>query len=545
MSVRLTGLSSGLDTDSIVSELVSAYSVKKETYEKKKTKLEWKQDTWKSVNSDIYKFYTSQLGTMRFQSSYTGKTTTVSDSTKATITASGSAVDGSQTLAVNKLAKAAALTGGAIDATDTSTTLSSLDSNPRADFSQLYVKNSSGEYKSLGLSSDSTIADVVSALKNYGLTASFDTTNGRFFINAGTTGADADFDIVQYDGSEKITGGNATALTALGLNTDVTYSDTTKNATKVDGQDAEIVLNGATFTSSTNTFSVNGMTITALAVTGSDLTITTSADTDGIYDKIKSFFSNYNTLINGLTAAYNADSSKGYEPLTDDEKDAMSDTEVEKWEQKIKDSLLRRDETVYSIINSFTTSLSKSYYILEGKAATYNSKTGTYSYDGEEIASSAEELKAWAAEKGAKSYSLSSFGISTLGYLVADENEQYAYHIDGDEDDDDTSSNTDKLKTAIASDPDTVQAFFSALITDTYSTINNKMASSNSLHSAMTIYNDKQMDKEMDDIEDQIDKWQEKLEDMEDYWYSKFSAMETALAQLQAQQSSLAALLGG
>ena len=128
---------------------------------------------------------------------------------------------------------------------------------------------------------------------------------------------------------------------------------------------------------------------------------------------------------------------------------------------------------------------------------------------------------------------------------MADENEQYAYHIDGDEDDDDTSSNTDKLKTAIASDPDTVQAFFSALITDTYSTINNKMASSNSLHSAMTIYNDKQMDKEMDDIEDQIDKWQEKLEDMEDYWYSKFSAMETALAQLQAQQSSLAALLGG
>lgn len=51
-------------------------------------------------------------------------------------------------------------------------------------------------------------------------------------------------------------------------------------------------------------------------------------------------------MINAMDSAYNADSSKGYEPLTDDEKEAMSDKEVEKWEQKIKDSLLRRDSTL-------------------------------------------------------------------------------------------------------------------------------------------------------------------------------------------------------
>ena len=53
MAVRITGLNSGLDTDSIVQELVSAYSLKTEKYEKQKTKLEWKQEAWKILNTKI------------------------------------------------------------------------------------------------------------------------------------------------------------------------------------------------------------------------------------------------------------------------------------------------------------------------------------------------------------------------------------------------------------------------------------------------------------------------------------------------------------
>ena len=50
MPIRMTGMVSGLDTDSIVKELVSAYSTKKEKYEKEQTKLGWKQEIWKSLN---------------------------------------------------------------------------------------------------------------------------------------------------------------------------------------------------------------------------------------------------------------------------------------------------------------------------------------------------------------------------------------------------------------------------------------------------------------------------------------------------------------
>lgn len=99
--------------------------------------------------------------------------------------------------------------------------------------------------------------------------------------------------------------------------------------------DASIRLNGVTYTSATNVFEVNGLTITANEV-ASGMTVTTQSDTSGIFDMVKNFFKGYNELINEMDKLYNADSAKGYEPLTDEEKDAMSDAEVEKWEKKRK-----------------------------------------------------------------------------------------------------------------------------------------------------------------------------------------------------------------
>ena len=94
-------------------------------------------------------------------------------------------------------------------------------------------------------------------------------------------------------------------------------------------------MNGAEFTSDGNTFEINGLTITAHAKTDVPITLTTADDTDGIYDMIKGFLKEYNELINEMDKLYNADSAKGYEPLTDEEKEAMSEKDIEKWEEKI------------------------------------------------------------------------------------------------------------------------------------------------------------------------------------------------------------------
>lgn len=287
---------------------------------------------------------------------------------------------------------------------------------------------------------------------------------------------------------------------------------TNSGAKKIDGCDSEIKLNGITYTSSLNTYSINGLSITAMQATGDGdtnaITVTTATDTQAIYDKIKSFLTQYNSLINEMTSLYNADTAKGYEPLTDDEKSAMSDSEVEKWEEKIKSSLLRRDDSLESVMNLMTNAMSQPVTI-----------------DG-------------------KKYYLSSFGIKTLGFLNAPENQQNAYHIDGDEDDTATSGNEDKLMAMINSDPDTVVSFMQQLTTNLYDAIGTKMKSS-PVSSIYKVYNDKEMASEYSDYTTTIKKWEQKLKDQEDAYYKKFSAMETALSKLQSQTSSLSNLFGG
>lgn len=293
-------------------------------------------------------------------------------------------------------------------------------------------------------------------------------------------------------------------------------------AVRINGEDAEIYLNGARFTSDSNTFSINGLTINATGITmdkaayenaseearvAAAISITTSTDSQGVYDKIKDFISEYNSLINDMTKSYNAANAKDYEPLTDDEKDAMTDSQVEKWEQKIKDSLLRRDTTLGGVMSAMTSIMSKSYTI------------------------------------NGKNYALSSFGIKTLGYGKAEKNEENAYHIDGDSDDDTVSGNADKLLAAINEDPDAVMQFFQQLTQDLYSTLGNKMTAT-SLSSTQTIYNDKEMAKEYSDYTTTISKWEDKVAKIEDSYYKKFSAMEKSLAELQSKTSQLSGLLG-
>jgi flagellar hook-associated protein 2 len=571
MAMRVSGINSGLDTDSIVQELVSAYSLKTEKYEKEQTKLSWKQEIWKDLNTEVNSLYKS-VGNMRYSSAYSLYKTTSSDTTKASVTASGTAVTGTQKLHVLSTAQSGYLTGAKITATDKTATITADSKMSDLGFTDdnatlcLTTKDDDGNdvKTNITVKRGSTISEVVSQLKDAGVNASFDEKNGRIFVSSKSTGANGDFtltaattkqtpvldengDPVTYedaDGKTKIQmqdtpisdeeiAKNTKMLDLLGLNTEST--DTSKQAIKLDGSDAAISLNGVVYTSTNNNFSINGLSITANAVTddidetkleydengnvdwskfdlkslddSKAITISTSTDTQGIYDSIKDFLTNYNNIINEITKLYNADSASGYEPLTDDEKDSMSDTEISKWETKIKDSLLRRDSSLSSLMNSMMNSMSQ------------------------------------AIEIDGKRYSLSSFGIQTLGYLNAVENEQNAYHIDGDEDDENTSGNTDKLMAAITDDPETVVEFMKKLASNLYTAIDNQMQST-TLRSRYSIYNDKEMTTQYNNYTKTISEWEDKVSDKEDYYYSKFSSMETALAKLNSQTSSISSLLG-
>jgi len=199
---------------------------------------------------------------------------------------------------------------------------------------------------------------------------------------------------------------------------------------------------------------------------------------------------------------YNAPSAKGYSMLTSEQKEAMTDDQVKLWEDKIKDSLLRRDDTLSGLMSAFRTAMQ-----------------GTVEVDG-------------------KQYSLSSLGIVTGAYT-----EHGLLHIEGDADEAGYLDKNNTLKSMLESDPETVSKVLSNVMDKFYDTMSKKMSTS-TLSSALTFYNDKQMKSQMDTYEKQIKDWDTKLKNIEDKYYKQFSAMEKAMTDLQTKQSQLAGFFG-
>lgn len=615
MAMRMSGLMSGMDTESIVQQLVEARSAKVTKVKNSQKKLEWKQDIWKGLNTKL-KTLQSKLNDLRFSTGYAKKTTKVSDSTAVSVLTSDNAVNGVQQLEVKQLAKTAYMTGGRLQTRDEilkkkleTMTVDEITSVPaggatfeveitdkegvatsktitvnagdkvkdvlkkfqdiglNADYDEergkilfnskdkessvsfkgvsagsmgfVQALTEPGERRSTGdevsaltkmgdlmvfqkdgnghdipkglvvtagdkdvrieLNSETTISDILTKMREAGVNATFDAKQERFFLSGKESGADYNFEV----------GGDVGALKALGL-MKLSGDEEKAGMTYVKGQDAIINLNNAEFTNNSNTFEINGLTLVAQNETNGKLvTLTTQQDTDGIYDKIKDFFKTYNEIINEMDKLYNADSAKGFEPLSDDEKYGMSESEIEKYEQKIKDSLLRRDENLSTVGNA----LKK--IMLSG-----------FSVNG-------------------KTMYLSNFGIETLDYFHAPDNERNAFHIDGDKDDTSSSANEDKLKKMIASDPDTVISFFTQLSQSLYLEMDKQTKSVPGTRSFGSFYDDKKMKSDYDDYKSKIKDMEKKLADYEDKWYAKFAAMETAMAKMQQNASAVTSMLGG
>lgn len=507
--MRMSGLISGMDTDSVIEALVSNKKQKVTDAKNDQKKLEWKQNIWKDINTNIKGLFQSHLSVMRFSSSYSKMTTAVSNSSVASVITGDNAVNATQKLRVEKLAKSAYLTGKDLNGDSkektytATTTLSELGFNKDSDTINLSIGGKAQE--SLAVTGETSISDILTYLKDKGLNASFDEDTQRFFVSSKSTGSSSDFTLSDGNG----------ALAALGLQVataeqkaDANF-DQSQYASKVDGDDAVIYLNGAKFTGDTNTFKINGLTITALDETGDkEVTLTTTTDTSGIYDMIKGMVSQYNKAINEIDKYYGADSVRKYSMLTDEEKEAMKDKEVEEYEDKIKSGLLRSDNNLSSLRTIFTTAMSSGIQI------------------------------------GDKTYYLSDFGIGTGSYFTTPDNEKHALHIDGDKDDATVKDKADKLSEMIASDPELVTEFFSKISQELYSKLDGASKSVDGYRSYGSFYDDKKMKADYDGYKTTIKNLEQKANDYEDRLYKQFSSMEAALANLQKKSSALAGLLG-
>jgi len=511
----MSGLVSNLDTEQIIGALMSAQKTKQTKLKNKITKLEWTQEKWKDLNTKLYSFYSDTLSKFRFQSNFATKKVTSSDETVATLTASGSAAEGSHSLKVSQLASSQFVTSAQLTTDKNSLAISSatklVDLNMTAGNK---ISVAVGDTtKEIIIDENTTVSGFLSTLKGAGLNASYDTAQKRFFISSKQSGTENAFTLTADTPSELVNLGLSEITKTTAPDGSLVSVNAGSNVALVQPKDAKYNYNGVDFTSSSNNISVNGLSITLKGLTkGADtsdtsddvpISLNVTKDVKTVYDMVKSFITSYNALLKEMNTNYYADSARSYEPLTDDDKEKMSEEEIKKWETKIKDSLLRRDDTLGSLATVMRTRLSGSVTV------------------------------------GGKSYSLSSFGIATS----ADYTEKGLLHIDGDESDSLVSGNADKLMAALNEDPDTVAEVLTQLAGNLYSELSKNMGGT-SLRSALTFYNDKEIKNTLSDYNDELKTMERKLQEMEDRYYKQFSAMETALAKMNSQSASLASMLG-
>ena len=724
--IRMTGLISNMDTESIVESMMDAHRLKLTKIENKKTVLEWKQDKWKDLNTKLYKLYQEQTSKLHLTSNYKTKKVTSADESVVKVTADKTASEGTHSIIVKQLASSQYVTGGKLDSSVKGTTkLSEIDKSLVGN--KITIETSKGQTV-LDITDKTTVNDFTRACTNAGLNASYDEKQNRFFISSASSGIDQGFTITASDyssnsgmldaknkivssvgskdtsavynalnsieaqmgkignGSEQakkdfindVLKGNVTkddiekssfsdeekaarisilenvetiakattsyADTTLKADITTTETEALKNdilnamkdpsedgfyektvtidgeektlrveipkASDLDGKteeeiralvdtamassdmkellnynvstkfeaqkdanqldaygklstnletyvsgtgattsnalnllkignitqdeitgefksdyagskvisaaDSIVEYNGVELTGSSNSITVNGLTFEAISlsdiektdpvtgeVTYKSTSITVTKDTQGMYDMVKGFITQYNTILGEMNKLYNADSARGYDPLTDEEKEAMTDDQIKMWEDKIKDSSLRRDTTLGGIISA-----------MKGAMST-------------------------PVEVDGKKYSLSSFGIMTS----SDYTEKGLLHIYGDKDDSTYADKSDKLMKAIEEDPDTFAKVMAGITDNLHTALNQKM-SKTSLSSALTFYNDKQIDNQLTQYKKDISKMESKLKEKEAAYYKQFTAMEKALASLQEQQSALSGLLG-
>ena len=381
-----------------------------------------------------------------------------------------------------------------------------------------------------------TLNDLATAFSNSGanIQGGYDTVNDSFSLYNKTSGSankiglkannDTSADLLNklhlasYDGQTN----------TLGNEISFTKNNLTEAAV---GTNAKATIDGKTYESDTNKLNVanviynfNGVSAKNADGTYQASTISVSQDTDKIVDNVKKFVETYNTLIDSLNTKYREEKNTDYKPLTKKQEGEMTESQIDKWNEKAKSGLLYHDNNIYSIISDMRESLYTKVDAVD--TVLTDAKGNKYSYN-----------------------TMSSIGITSStnqGHITLDE---------------------EKLKKALTEDPDCVYQLFASDQDSTYvagSTNKNQAdtytSKSDYLNTGIAnrLYNSMNTNisklesyagtsKETDDesylgklitnMNTKMTSFQTLMKSYESKLYKKYDAMEVALSKLGAQLS--------
>lgn len=358
-----------------------------------------------------------------------------------------------------------------------------------------------------------------------GVTLSFNKTRSAFMLESNATGAYAAIDEIKDNSGVNIFG--KLGFTLDSANTANVVIDESHREPGGTAKDAVFTANGVTYSREKNNFSVEGVTMTLTEDSeGETYTIRTSRDVTKPKENIQKFVEGYNTLIDALNNVTTTSRPKNgtyayYEPLTEDQRSAMSEDDIKKWEEKAKTGLLHRDQLVRDITTQLRQWLYEPVKLEDGSEIALYQIGITTSSEASNIGKlqidDAKLEKALTDRAGAVT-ELFTKETGTYVYKVADRKKRMPEEGLADR-------INDIIENTVDSNGGTISE--RAGIPSTASAMDNEL------------YHD------LEEYDDKIEKMLDYLTKREEYYYKMFSRMETAIGESNAQMGSLTGMMGG
>lgn len=481
--MRISGLASGMDIDQLVKDLMTAERIPLDRLTQQKIWTEWQQEATRDFNLKLTELRSS-AEKLRFQSAFNAYSASSSNPSSVTATTSANAQPGTYSVEVISLASSAKMnsTNAIVNADGTS----AKSTDKIGTTGTISIKDQSGAViVDIEVTAEMTYKDLASKIQNsttgksIELRANFDDTTSRFFIGSKGMGQNQNFNL---DFSSD-------TLAKQVINDGVLTSFSTTNAT-----DGNIKFDGIDITGlTTNKTTVNGITLDLLHASTGTSTITVKTDTSKPIEAIKEFVEKYNETIEEIENKLIEKRYRDFQPLTEEQREAMDEKEIELWEEKAKSGLLRNDPLLQSAVNNLRRAFMDP---VEG------------------IAVGGINL-------------LSQIGISTGHYSEGAK----------------LTINEDKLAEALTTNPDGVMQLFTkkdgglGISERVYKELNTtiKSLSDRAGNPNYSVDTNSTLAKKISQMNDQIQGWQDRLYQIEDRYYRQFTAMEKALNQMNQQ----------
>lgn len=359
--LRFTGMASGLDTDSIVQQMMRIERMKVDKVKQERQILEWKRDDYRSVSNMLRSFKDEFFDILKpasyMRSANTYYSYTAKSSNEDVVTASGNSQISmmEHSIEVTRLAKAAKIDGaenivlGDNESLSLYDTLEQVREKLGGDESGItFTEGGKLTFtindKTIEIDKTKNLNDLLSTINNSeaNVKLSYSSFLDKFIMDSKATGVEAKIEIKDRSGF----------FQKIGFTGGLVEEDYVVNA---NGEDAAFKLDGKSSTNASNIFTIDGVTYTLKAEGQSNITL--KQNTDAIFDKIKNFVDKYNELIDKISTKVNESrpqsggrSGSYYLPLTDEQREAMKEDDIKKWEENAKKGLVKNDGMLNNIL---------------------------------------------------------------------------------------------------------------------------------------------------------------------------------------------------